>query len=307
MIQSQYSPGVFTVWNENYSSQPQQNREIQSPPQTSRTTEQSRTEEEPVSVNTENYFTQEFQFKKQNKNLEAEMTRGRSNIPAAAYDDKDKGGANRRTGVEEPSTHLQYFNQEFQFNRENVPADNSRQKIRKHGSGGTKRKFIQAEKQRKTTKTTDDDEYQDLVRLVEQLNKKFSRFKKFIRISDQEVDSLKEPTMQISITRKPTPQSRRKHQYEVEPAIEKPPLDLKRIKQKAKFIKKKKNGKIRKNGNQKMPSFPNFPQTEKQKKRESLSRSRVGDLPEFAYDNDNEDYPERMLSSIVYLSHGIRV
>ena len=138
------------------------------------------------------------------------------------------------------------------------------------------------------------------------MNEKFSRFKKFIRISDQEVDLSKKPTMQeVSVTRKPTPQTRRR-QHDSEAALEKPPLDLQRIKQRtkqSKFIKNKKNGKMRRNGHQNMPRFPNFPQTEKQKKRPSLGR--VGDLAEFG--QDNEDYPERMLSSIVYLSHGIRV
>ena len=277
---------MFTVWNENFSKQ--QNREIQTPTPTSQNTE-----EELVSVNTENYFAQEFNFQKRNTNLEAELTRGRSNLAAGAYDDDEGTG-------EDSNTH-QYFNQEFQFNRENLQTE------RKNVL--TRRISIPSEKQRKIAKTTDD-EYEDLVQLVEQLNKKFSRFKKFIRISDQEVDFLKKPTtmQEVSITRKPTPQSRRRQHQEVEPAIEKPPLDLKRIKKKTnktKFIKNKKNGKIRQNGHQKMPSFPNFPQTEREKKRPSLGRSRVGDLPEFA--SNTEDYPERMLSSVVYLSHGIRV
>ena len=295
-LQCQPSPGVFTVWNENFSSQ-----------NPSAQPTESRTKEEPP-VGTENLFAQEFNFKEEN--FDAEMTRWRSNTNTVLADE----ATNRREGDRDPNTHLQYFNQEFQFNKENFQTKNNPDKIRKHGSGSgsTRRLSIEDERRKKDdislSSPTTSDEYQDLVQLVEQLNEKFSRFKKFIRISDQEVDLSKKPTMQeVSITQKPTPQSR-KRQHDSEAALEKPPLDLQRIKQRTKqsnFIKNKKNGKMRRNGHQNMPRFPNFPQKEKQKKRSSLGRSRVGDLPEFG--QDNEDYPERMLSSIVYLSHGIRV
>ena len=234
------------------------------------------------------------------------MPHWRSNTEPAVAVAADKG-ASRRTG-----DHEVVFNQEFQFNKEKIlTTEKSRYKIRKNEIGSSRRMSIENEKRKKdniSSAPTSSEEYQDLVKLVEQLNEKFSRFKKFLRISDQEVDLLKEPNMQeVSINRKPTPQSRRR-QHESEPAIEKPPLDQKRIKprnKQSKFTKNKKIHKMRRNGHQNMPSFPNFPQKEKQRKKASLGRSRVGDLPDFAY--DNEDYPERMLSSIVYLSHGIRV
>ena len=135
-----------------------------------------------------------------------------------------------------------------------------------------------------------DDEYNDLVKLVENLNNKFSKFQKIINISDQEVDS----TEGLTTTEKVfvTPGSgKRRYQTETTPA--KPQVMIKRRK-----VKPLQNSLMKATSSQqprhfvedpRMPKFPHFPHTKSgPSQSRKIIRSRVGDLPRAAYDNKKE-------------------
>ena len=136
------------------------------------------------------------------------------------------------------------------------------------------------------------DEYNDLVKLVENLNSKFSKFKKIINISDQEVD----PTEGLTTTEKVfvTPGSGSgNRRYHTETSAAKPQVMIKRRK-----VKPLQNSLMKTASSEqprhfvedpRMPKFPHFPHTKSGPSQDrKIIRSRVGDLPRSAFDNKKE-------------------